>query len=79
MGLQVELGTTTAVLIAVLFALSFFFSGTETALWSLQKLDRLDLSEKGAAGRMVDRLIARVRMAEAQVAAAKSTASGQQP
>ncbi|MBN2798108.1 MAG: HlyC/CorC family transporter [Deltaproteobacteria bacterium] len=43
----------------VLFALSFSFSGTETALFSLQKVDRNRLEQGGPTGRRVSSLLSR--------------------
>lgn len=42
-----------AALFAVLFALSFFFSGTEIAMFSLQKMERQKLSVAGRTGERV--------------------------
>lgn len=47
----------TVALMAVLFGLSFFFSGTETALFSLQAVDRQQLANGGRVGKMVARLM----------------------
>ena len=44
-----------------LFALSFFFSGTETALYSLQPVDRQALSRGSLSGRLVVRILERRR------------------
>jgi CBS domain containing-hemolysin-like protein len=49
----------TLVLILVLFACSFFFSGTETALFSLQAIDRQQLISSGRMGTLVGRLLGR--------------------
>lgn len=43
----------------VLFALSFFFSGTETALFSLQKVDRQRFERDGATGHRILALLRR--------------------
>jgi len=43
----------TFVAMLTLFALSFFFSGTETAMFSLQQVDRQALSRGGRSGRLV--------------------------
>lgn len=61
LGLQAELSGATLVLVVTLFALSFFFSGSETSMFSLQKLDRIDLAAQGRAGSLVDSLIRRGR------------------
>lgn len=45
--------------IVVLFAASFFFSGTETALFSLQKVDRDSMQRSDASGRQVAWLLSR--------------------
>lgn len=45
--------------VAALLSLSFLFSGTETALFSLQKVDRHRLEQGGATARQVNRLLAR--------------------
>jgi putative hemolysin len=47
------------VLLAVLLACSFFFSGSETALFSLQKMDRRALARNGRAGRQATQLLQR--------------------
>lgn len=48
----------TLLVIGILFALSFFFSGTETALFSLQAIDRRQLMESGTrGGTLVGRLL----------------------
>jgi CBS domain containing-hemolysin-like protein len=56
MGVVVDITGWTLVAMMGLFALSFFFSGTETALYSLQSVDRQALS-RGTYG---DRLVARM-------------------
>ena len=40
-------------LLLFLLACSFFFSGSETALFSLQKMDRSALAKQGRAGRQL--------------------------
>lgn len=60
-GLALDVSGATAALVCALFALSFFFSGSETSMFSLQKLDRIDLTSRGRAGQMVDRLLSRGR------------------
>lgn len=49
----------TLLLVAFLFSASFFFSGTETALFSLQAIDRQQLIASGRMGRLVGRLLGR--------------------
>lgn len=48
-----------AALFAVLFALSFFFSGTEIALFSLQKVERQRLGSAGRTGARISELLER--------------------
>ncbi len=57
MTLHIEPGWTTLVIIMCLFAASFFFSGTETALYSLEKVDRSWFARRGATGRQVNWLL----------------------
>jgi CBS domain containing-hemolysin-like protein len=61
-GLQVDptapMGPT-LLIVVVLFALSFYFSGTETALFSLQAIDKQQLDASGRFGRLVGRLLER--------------------
>lgn len=49
----------TLALVAFLFSASFFFSGTETALFSLQAIDRQQLIASGRAGGWVGTLLGR--------------------
>ncbi len=49
----------TILLVVALFAASFFFSGTETALFSLQAIDRQQLIGSGRLGAMVGQLLSR--------------------
>ncbi|MEZ4316489.1 MAG: hemolysin family protein [Myxococcota bacterium] len=61
-GLQVDPNAPivpTLVLVAFLFACSFFFSGTETALFSLQAIDRQHMATSGRLGNLVARLLGR--------------------
>ena len=58
-GLSVEVGPWTIVAIVLFFASSFFFSGTETAYFSLQKVDREWFSRGRGAGRQVAWLLER--------------------
>lgn len=51
--------TQTMLFLVFLFACSFFFSGTETALFSLQAIDRQQLGTQGRTGEMVVRLLGR--------------------
>lgn len=60
-SIQIEPGLLTVGLLATLFLLSFFFSGTETALFSLQKLDRHSLAGEGGASAQVAGLLDRGR------------------
>jgi CBS domain containing-hemolysin-like protein len=46
-------------LLVVLLMLSFFFSGSETALFSLQKVDRSSLGRSGTGGERVNALLSR--------------------
>lgn len=48
---------TVGLTVAGLFAAAFFFSGSERALFALQKIDRNALAAAGPTGAMVDRLI----------------------
>ncbi len=48
-----------AVIFALLFALSFFFSGTEIALFSLQKVERQRLGSAGRTGARISELLER--------------------
>lgn len=57
-ALELPLGVAIAVSV-VLLLLSFLFSGTETALFSLQKLQRQRLDARGGAGQQVNRLLDR--------------------
>jgi CBS domain containing-hemolysin-like protein len=59
LSVDVEPSVATAVLIVCLFAASFFFSGTETALYSLEKVDRSWFERKGTTGRQVNWLLSR--------------------
>ncbi|MCB9678831.1 MAG: HlyC/CorC family transporter [Alphaproteobacteria bacterium] len=52
----------TLILVAFLFACSFFFSGTETALFSLQAIDRQHMAGGGRLGKLVARLLGRRAM-----------------
>ena len=52
-GLGVEVGAWAIVPIVAFFLLSFFFSGTETAYFSLQKVDREWFARSQGAGRQV--------------------------
>ena len=61
LGITAELGLQTWLLITALFFLSFFFSGTETSLFSLQKLDRHELAKEGRSGQLVANLLDRGR------------------
>lgn len=54
---EAVVGPTPPWVVVALFALSFFFSGSERALFALQKLDRNKLAARSATGAMVDRLI----------------------
>ena len=56
-----EISVVSIGLVVALFALSFFFSGTETAMFSLQKLDRLQLVNEGLHGRRAVNLLDRGR------------------
>ncbi len=61
-GLQVDPNgpiVPTLIVVAILFACSFFFSGTETALFSLQAIDKQQLEGSGRFGRVVGRLLER--------------------
>lgn len=60
-SVAIEPGWVTVALLASMFLLSFFFSGTETALFSLQKLDRHSLAGEGGASSQVARLLERGR------------------
>ena len=55
----IEPGPFAVVVLVVLFGASFFFSGTETALFSLQQVDRDRLGKGGATGRVLLRLVER--------------------
>jgi len=55
----VEPSLLAVVALGLLFALSFFFSGTETAMFSLQQVDRERLTREGTTGRLLLRLIER--------------------
>lgn len=57
-GLELPVGVAIAVS-AVLLTLSFLFSGTETALFSLQKLQRQRLESSGGSGAQSTRLLSR--------------------
>ena len=57
MGVAFDVTGWTLVVIVTLFALSFFFSGTETALYSLQPVDRQALSRGGYSDRLVANML----------------------
>ena len=57
-GLELPIGVAIAVSV-VLLTLSFLFSGTETSLFSLQKLQRQRLETSGPSGARVTRLLSR--------------------
>lgn len=58
-GLDLGTGPLTFLVIGVLLALSFFFSGTETAYFSLQKVDRERFADAGPTGRQIVWLLSR--------------------
>jgi putative hemolysin len=58
-GVDLGIGPWTAGLVVLLFAASFFFSGTETALFSLQKLDLKQLARSGRTGAVASGLLKR--------------------
>jgi CBS domain containing-hemolysin-like protein len=57
LGWAPEPGPLALALLVVLFGASFFFSGTETALFSLQQVDRERLQRDGTTGRMLHSLL----------------------
>ncbi len=56
-SLELEAGWFAAGLVLLLFGLSFFFSGTETALFSLQQVDRDRIQRGGRTGKVLHRLL----------------------
>jgi CBS domain containing-hemolysin-like protein len=58
-AVDVQVGPWTAVWVLALFAASFFFSGTETSYFSLQKVDREVVGRQGRTGRIVHMLLQR--------------------
>ncbi len=56
---DIEVGPLTVLAVVALFAMSFFFSGTETAMFSLQTVDRDVLSRSGRTGARVTALLER--------------------
>ena len=58
-GGTLEIGLGTYGLLLFLLACSFFFSGSETALFSLQKMDRSALAKQGRAGQQTNQLLQR--------------------
>lgn len=57
LALDLQAGPAAALLVGALFGLSFFFSGTETALFSLQQVDRERFARGGSTGRLLTRLL----------------------
>jgi len=58
-GFSVEPGASAVLLLIVLFGASFFFSGTETAMFSLQQVDRERLARMGRTGVRLGALLER--------------------
>ena len=56
-SIELEVGWFAAGLVLLLFGLSFFFSGTETALFSLQQVDRDRFQRGGRTGKVLHRLL----------------------
>jgi len=59
LGFAVEPGASAVLLLLALFGASFFFSGTETAMFSLQQVDRERLGKMGQTGVRLGRLLDR--------------------
>ncbi len=57
MSVQVEPGPGAVLLLLVLFAASYFFSGTETAMFSLQQVDRERIARLGRTGERLTALL----------------------